>query len=178
MRRLPLVAAMASLLTLSIQTTWAADAAGSLSGQARQTLEAKLIKADPLGVVYINQVFDDITKIDVPTGWRKPTWNKGSVSIDDKNGNLLIDGRIKDAEMTALMLPQSLEALANYRVDMGFTIDAANNVGRWASVMYRTSPEASTIAFDPYHQFAIRQDATAASGVEFALRKGGGLDGD
>ncbi len=174
MRRLPLVAAMASLLTLSIQTTWAADAAGSLSGQARQTLEAKLIKADPLGVVYINQVFDDITKIDVPTGWRKPTWNKGSVSIDDKNGNLLIDGRIKDAEMTALMLPQSLEALANYRVDMEFTIDAANNVGRWASVMYRTSPEASTIAFDPYHQFAIRQDATAASGVEFALRKGGG----
>ncbi|MEG1456521.1 MAG: family 16 glycoside hydrolase, partial [Comamonas sp.] len=65
------------------------------------------------------------------------------------------------------------QELSNYRIDMVFTLESPNNTGRWGSVMYRTASASATIPYDPYYQFAIRANATAANGTEFALRKGG-----
>lgn len=178
MQNTTLLAAMASLLVFSAQAATIDPAAvagfkAGSAGTARMALEAKLAKADVQGQVYIDQSFTDKAVTTLPAGWRKPGWNNGTVALDPATGNLLIDGRVAPTNMTGLMLPTSLEGLSNYRVDVEFTIDAVTDAARWVSVMYRTSPETATIAFDPYHQFAIRQNAVATSGTEFALRKNG-----
>ena len=141
---------------------------------ARVALEAKLLVADARGAVYVDKWFND-NAAGLPKRWRVPSSNLGAVSIDPGNGNLLIDGRASRAGLTALMLPARLEDLANYRVDVEFSIDgtADNDLSRWVSVMYRTSPQAGAMASDTYHQFAIRRDATAGNGTEFAMRKDG-----
>lgn len=172
MRRLPLVAAMASLLILTTQTTVAADL--SVQTQASQALEAKLAVADPQGQVYAEHVFNDKTATALPAGWRPASWNKGTASIEASTGNLLIDGRKDSNAMTAVLLPIELENLSNYRVDVEFSLEKQNNATRWGSVMYRTSPSTNSPAHEPYYQFAVRQTATADSGTEFALRKAAG----
>ncbi|MCS4295738.1 glycerophosphoryl diester phosphodiesterase [Comamonas sp. BIGb0152] len=171
MRRLPLVAALASLLILTTQTTAAADL--GLQAQARQALEAKLAVADPQGQVYADHVFSNKAAVGLPAGWRTASWNKGTVSIDANTGNLLINGKADSTAMTAVLLPQSLESLSNYRVDMEFSFEQPNNTARWGSVMYRSSAATNTPAHEPYYQFAIRQAATANNGTEFAYRNAG-----
>ncbi len=171
MRRLPLVAAMASLLILTTQTTTAADLA--LQTPAGQALEAKLASADPQGQVYASHVFNDPAATKLPDGWRTASWNKGTVTIDASTGHLLINGKADSTAMTAVLLPVALENLSNYRVDVEFSFEQPNNTARWGSVMYRTSPAANTPAHEPYYQFAIRQAATANNGTEFAFRKAG-----
>ncbi|MBF5006127.1 glycerophosphodiester phosphodiesterase family protein [Diaphorobacter caeni] len=172
MQRTTLVAAMAAMLAFSVQ---AANPDAVMTGAARKALELKLTQADAQGQVYIQQSFTNPGETSLPTGWRKPGWNKGTVALDPTTGNLLIDGRANGTQMTGLMLPAALESLSNYRVDVEYTIDATlnNDAARWVSVMYRTSPETGAIAYDPYHQFAIRQNAAASNGTEFALRTGG-----
>lgn len=171
MQRVKLATAMATLLAFSAQ---AANNNTAIAGNAGSATAAGMaLKAAAQEQVYIDQVFDN-TAAALPEGWRKPNWNKGTVSIDSATGNLLVDGRAHSTSMTALMLPAELESLSNYRVEMEFTIDAANDAARWVSVMYRTSPESAAIAFDPYHQFAIRQNAVASNGTEFAYRNNGG----
>ncbi len=169
MRRLPLVAAMASLLILTTQTTPAADL--SVQTPAGQALEAKLAAADPQGQVYAAHVFNDPAATKLPDGWRPASWNKGTVTMDASTGNLLINGKANDTAMTAVLLPVELEKLSNYRVDVEFSFEQQNNATRWGSVMYRTSPATNSPAHEPYYQFAIRQTATANNGTEFALRK-------
>lgn len=167
---------MASLLTLSFQTTLAADravVANMQPLQPLQALEARLAKADPQGQVYLDKVFNDKAATGLPAGWRTPGWNKGTAAIDAATGNLLIDGTANDTSMTAVMLPVELETLSNYRIDMEFTFDKVNSNTRWGSVMYRSSAEGGSPAYEPYHQFAIRQNATASNGTEFAFRKAG-----
>lgn len=172
MRRLPLVAAMASLLILTTHTTRAADQATHTP--ARQALEAKLAAADPQGQVYVEHVFNDTAATTLPAGWRTAAWNKGTASIEASTGNLLINGKADSTAMTAVLLPAEFENLSNYRVDMAFSFEQPNNAARWGSVMYRTSPSSATPAHEPYYQFAIRQTATANNGTEFAYRSGGG----
>lgn len=178
MRQTTLAAAMATLLACSMASTQAATEmvplkAGS-PAKARMALDARLLKADANGKVYANEVFSDKLATALPAGWRTPAWNKGTVGIDPATGNLIIDGTKDSTNMTAVILPAELESLSNYRVDMDFTMDAVNNDGRWASIMYRTSPQANTPNYEPYHQFAIRQNAMLANGTEFAVRRSGG----
>jgi glycerophosphoryl diester phosphodiesterase len=124
---------------------------------------------DPVAEVYIDESFEGLSAL--PAGWTTLAANRGTVSV--RGGSLYIDGRAHDTQMTAVALPASLQALGNYRVDVQFTLESPNNSGRWGSVMYRTSAANGTIPYDPYYQFAIRADATANNGTEFALRKGG-----
>jgi len=172
MQNTPLLAAMAAMLSFPIHTVSAADGAGSRSTPVQQRAAAKALraKADAVATVYVDQSFSNPAASGLPTGWRKPAWNKGSASIEPATGNLIIDGRADSYNMTAVILPADLEGLSNYRVDVEFTMDAANDTGRWMSVMYRTSPADRTVAHEPYHQFALRQNATASNGTEFAYR--------
>ena len=119
--------------------------------------------------VYLEESFEGLTAL--PAGWSALAANRGTVAV--RNGSLYIDGRANDTAMTSVALPASLQELSNYRIDVVFTLESPNNTGRWGSVMYRTSSANGTIAYDPYYQFAIRANATAANGTEFALRKGG-----
>ncbi|MBH1965808.1 MAG: IPTL-CTERM sorting domain-containing protein [Comamonadaceae bacterium] len=173
MRRPPLAAAMASLLCFSMPSTFAADSLALSGTQQARTSGASLAKAGPTDQVYLDQSFTNAAVTSLPTGWRLPGWNRGTVGLEAATGNLMIDGRASSSAMTALMLPSTLETLSNYRIDMEFTIDAAlnNDATRWISVMYRASAATGTVAFEPYHQFAIRQNATANNGTEFALRR-------
>lgn len=119
--------------------------------------------------VYLDESFEGLTAL--PAGWSALAANRGTVAV--RNGSLYIDGRANDTAMTSVALPASLQELSNYRIDVVFTLESPNNTGRWGSVMYRTSSANATIPYDPYYQFAIRANATAANGTEFALRKGG-----
>ncbi len=123
----------------------------------------------PVAEVYIDESFEGLTAL--PAGWSVPAGNRGTVSVHD--GSLFIDGRAHSSEMTAVVLPASLQALSNYRIDAQFTIESPNNATRWASVMYRTSAADNARPYDPYYQFAVRVTATASNGTEFAQRKNG-----
>ncbi|MEG1771317.1 MAG: hypothetical protein RR311_22750, partial [Comamonas sp.] len=122
----------------------------------------------PVAKVYLDESFEGLTAL--PAGWSALAANRGTVAV--RNGSLYIDGRANDTAMTSVALPASLQELSNYRIDMVFTLESPNNTGRWGSVMYRTASASATIPYDPYYQFAIRANATAANGTEFALRKG------
>lgn len=123
----------------------------------------------PVAKVYLDESFEGLTAL--PAGWSALAANRGTVAV--RNGSLYIDGRANDTAMTSVALPAALQELGNYRIDMVFTLESPNNTGRWGSVMYRTSSASATIPYDPYYQFAIRANAMAANGTEFALRKGG-----
>lgn len=119
--------------------------------------------------VYIDESFEGLTAL--PAGWSTLAANRGTVAV--RNGSLYIDGRANDTAMTSVALPAALQDKTNYRIDVVFTLESPNNTGRWGSVMYRTSSVDNAIPYDPYYQFAIRANATASNGTEFALRKGG-----
>ncbi|THU05077.1 DUF1080 domain-containing protein [Lampropedia puyangensis] len=122
-------------------------------------------KADVTSEVILDQSFEGLTEL--PEGWLRHASNKGTVSV--KDGALLINGKADSYNMTGVALPPEYLEMENYRVDVDFTFLEANDGGRWGSVMYRTAASA-----EPYYQFAIRRDATAANGTEFAFRNNNG----
>lgn len=164
MRYLPLVAALASVLSFSLQTT--AIAASSHTILKRAT---KATASEAQGQVYLNETFAGVTDGALPANWRTSNLAAGT-SAKVMGNNLIIDGKANAYGMTGVMLPASLENLSNYRIDVEFTIDDAANDSRWVSVMYRASPAGTKNLFEPYYQFAMRQNATASAGTEFAYR--------
>src|SRR5690606_40584707 len=121
----------------------------------------------PVPEVYLDENFDQMTEI--PATWSMPRSNAGTVYLSE--GSLFLDGRANDTQMTSVMLPQEYQKLRNYRIDMEFAYVERNNGGRWGSIIYRAADHYAEPAFSPYYQFAIRGDATGASGLELALRQ-------
>jgi glycerophosphoryl diester phosphodiesterase len=83
----------------------------------------------------------------------------GSAAID--NGRLLL------SPYTIVLFPSYLQGFTNYIISADMRMTQAANTARWTSIMYRYQTE-------NYYQMAIRQDATAGNGVEFAKRVNGG----
>jgi glycerophosphoryl diester phosphodiesterase len=96
----------------------------------------------------------------LPEGY---TINAGSASI--KDGRIQLEGRTSTP--TRVLLPAYLQGFKNYIIETDFTILSANEPTRWASFMYRFGGSG-------YFQMAIRQNATATNGVEFAKWINGG----
>ena len=96
-------------------------------------------------------------------------WTKLSGTTDDevsvKEGALEINGRGDNSNGTGVLLPEYLGLFGNYKIEADMTHLDANNTGRWNSIMYRVQNNSY-----PYYQMAVRQNATAANGVEFAER--------
>ncbi|MCK7484935.1 MAG: DUF1080 domain-containing protein [Bacillus subtilis] len=90
----------------------------------------------------------------LPEGY---TINAGSASI--KNGKIQLEGGTSSP--TRVLLPAYLQGFKNYVIETDFSILSANEPTRWASFMYRFGGSG-------YFQMAIRQNATANNGVEFA----------
>lgn len=83
----------------------------------------------------------------------------GSAAID--NGKLLL------SPYTIVLFPSYLQGFTNYIIETDMRMTQAANTARWTSLMYRYQTE-------NYYQMAVRQDATAGNGVEFAKRVNGG----
>lgn len=126
------------------------------------------VPAEPVPVpeIYLDENFDQMTAL--PSTWMLPKNNAGSVYIE--NGDLYLDGRANDTQMTSVLLPKDYQQLRNYRVDMEFSYLDSNNDGRWASIMYRAADEFADPAFSPYYQFAMRSQTTSSNGLELSLR--------
>ena len=96
-------------------------------------------------------------------------WNKLNGTTDDevsvKAGALEINGRGDSFNGTGVLLPEYLGLFGNYKIEADMTHLAANDSGRWNSIMYRVQNNSY-----PYYQMAVRQNATASNGVEFAER--------
>ena len=120
----------------------------------------------PVPEVHLDENFDQMSAL--PATWMLPKNNAGSVYVE--NGDLYLDGRAHDTQMTSVMLPKEYQHLRNYRIDMEFSYLESNNAGRWASMIYRAADEFADPAFSPYYQFAMRSQTTSANGLEFALR--------
>lgn len=71
--------------------------------------------------------------------------------------------RLMLSPMTIVLFPDYLSGFTNYVIDTDMRMTAASSVSRWTSVLFRYSTQ-------NYFQMAIRQDAAAANGVEFAKR--------
>ena len=121
----------------------------------------------PVPKIYLDENFDQLSAL--PASWTALRSNAGTVEV--KDGSLFIDGRANDTQMTTLMLSPEYQKLRNYRIDVEFTYLERNNGGRWGSIIYRAADSYAEPAFTPYYQFAIRADATGASGLELALRQ-------
>lgn len=67
---------------------------------------------------------------------------------------------------TIVLFPSYLQSFSNYIIEADMRMTAANDARRWTSIVYRYETE-------KYYQMAIRQDAAAADGVEFARRNDG-----
>jgi glycerophosphoryl diester phosphodiesterase len=90
----------------------------------------------------------------LPAGY---TTDVGSASIS--NGRLVLDGIA--AKPTRVLLPSYLSVFDNYVIETDMTITSVSEPTRWASFMFRYGTAG-------YFQMAIRQNAKAVNGVEFA----------
>lgn len=88
---------------------------------------------------------------------------EGSDRIKVEDGVLSLDARGR--ESVRLLLPESLDARGDYRIEISATIESPENDSRWCSIMYRIQRSNY-----PYYQMCVRQNATLSNGIEFAER--------
>ncbi|WOE32692.1 MULTISPECIES: glycerophosphodiester phosphodiesterase family protein [unclassified Acinetobacter] len=161
---------LAILLTFNLTACFDNDDSNSTSNNTEPPTTPKPETPDqevPVPKIYLDEHFDQITAL--PPTWTTLRSNPGTVEI--KEGSLWLDGRANDTQMTTLMLSPEFQQLRNYRIDIEFSYLERNNGGRWGSIIYRAADNYAEPAFTPYYQFAIRADATTASGLELALRQ-------
>lgn len=112
--------------------------------------------------VLYEERFDHLSEI--PEDWTKLSGTSDE-EVKVKAGALEIDGRGHNTNGTGVLLPEYLGLFGNYKIEADMTHLAANNTGRWNSIMYRVQNNSY-----PYYQMAVRQNAAAPNGVEFAER--------
>ncbi|WP_308195535.1 glycerophosphodiester phosphodiesterase family protein [Paenibacillus mellifer] len=108
--------------------------------------------------------FDAEAEGTLPTGWSRiegTSADKAAV----KSGALEIDASTSPDNPSRLLLPEYLNLFGDYKIEADVTHLSANEATRWHSIMYRIQNNNY-----PYYQMAVRQNATAPNGVEFAER--------
>lgn len=111
--------------------------------------------------------FDGTGNGQMPAGWYVQMI-EGGKSAGVSGGALVIDGTGSSTGRTLVRLPVAYETTTDFVFEADFTITAANDDGRWGSLVFRMS-EGNT---PTYHQMAVRRSATGANGVEFATWPG------
>jgi len=99
--------------------------------------------------------FSSLSDGDIPSDYNLV---KGTAGIEDGYLYLLSPDTGTPTQVT---VPDYVRGFKNYIIETDFSILSAVEPTRWASIMYRFSPE-------NYFQMCIRQNATATNGVEFA----------
>ena len=115
-------------------------------------------EAEATDYLVYSMSYSDLPDGPLPEDYIIATLGAGSTGI--KNGFLYVDSP-DIADPTRVLLPEYLKGFKNYIIEVDFTMLTAVEETRWGSVMFRYST-------DNYFQMAIRQEATATNGVEFA----------
>lgn len=119
--------------------------------------------ADAEYVLY-EENFDALAEGSMPAGWtRKEGTTPAAAAV--KSGAFEINASAAPDNPSRVLLPEYLGKFGNYKIEADVTHLAANDNARWHSIMYRIQNRDY-----PYYQMAVRKDATAANGVEFAER--------
>ncbi|MEK3882772.1 glycerophosphodiester phosphodiesterase family protein [Paenibacillus sp. PL2-23] len=138
-----------------------------ISGQIDGVTLTLLVAAKSAGetdyVLYENS-FDELADGAMPAGWTRlegTTPSRAAV----RDGAFELQASAAPDNPSRVMLPDYLSLFGDYRIEADVTHLAANEPTRWHSIMYRIQNSNY-----PYYQMAVRQDAKAANGVEFAER--------
>ncbi len=115
--------------------------------------------ADEDEYVLYEENFDNISNGELPSGLTRLQGNNSKV----EDGALVLDAT---SSYQRVSLPSYLYMFNNYDISADVQMEAANENTRWCSIMYRIQDESK----DAYYQMAVRQNATASDGVEFAQR--------
>ncbi|WP_256865216.1 glycerophosphodiester phosphodiesterase family protein [Paenibacillus sp. 32352] len=119
--------------------------------------------ADAEYVLY-EENFDALPDGTLPPGWtRKEGATPSAAAV--MNGAFEINAAASPDNPSRVLLPSYLGLFGNYKIEADVTHLAANDTARWHSLMFRIQNHDY-----PYYQMAVRKDATAANGVEFAER--------
>lgn len=124
-------------------------------------------KEDKEYVLY-EENFDSLKNGEMPQEWtRLEGQSKDKVGVVE--GEFVIDGSKSPDNPSRVMLPDYLNKFSNYKIEADVTFNSANEDTRWNSIMYRIQPNKNF-----YYQMAVRRNATASNGVEFAQRNASG----
>ena len=112
-------------------------------------------------VIY-SENFDEIKDGTMPEGWTRTAGSTESkAAVYD--GAFIIDAKESSDNPSRVLLPKYLNKFSNYKITADVTHLEANNNSRWNSITYRVQDDPNY-----YYQMAVRQNATASNGVEFA----------
>jgi glycerophosphoryl diester phosphodiesterase len=114
--------------------------------------------------VLYEENFDQLTDGTLPAGWNRKEGTTASKAVV-KAGGFEIDAAASPDNPSRVLLPDYLGTFGNYKIEADVTHLQANDTARWHSIMYRIQNNDY-----PYYQMAVRKDATAANGIEFAER--------
>lgn len=120
--------------------------------------------AEDAEYVLYEEDFDDVPEGTMPSGWvRKEGTTASAAAV--KEGAFEIKASASPDNPSRVLLPEYLRVFGDYKIEADMTHLAANDSARWHSIMYRIQNDNY-----PYYQMAVRQNATASNGIEFAER--------
>ncbi|WP_182914147.1 glycerophosphodiester phosphodiesterase family protein [Paenibacillus sp. 1011MAR3C5] len=136
---------------------------GSIDGVSI-TLLVVAKKQDEVSYVLYENNFDRLADGSMPEGWtRKEGTTASRATVRD--GAFELHASAAPDNPSRVLLPDYLGLFGDYKIEADVTHLNANDTARWHSIMFRIQN-----GDYPYYQMAVRQDATAANGIEFAER--------
>lgn len=130
------------------------------------SVSLQLVVKDPGDAEYVlyEESFDTVPEGTMPEGWTRKEGTTASAAAV-KSGAFEIRAAASPDNPSRVLLPDYLGLFGNYKIEADVTHVAANDAARWHSIMYRIQNNDY-----PYYQMAVRKDATAVNGIEFAER--------
>ncbi|MEC0208390.1 glycerophosphodiester phosphodiesterase family protein [Paenibacillus ehimensis] len=114
--------------------------------------------------VLYEENFDALPDGVLPPGWTRIEGTTPGAAVVKAGAFELNAGAAPD-NPSRVLLPDHLKLFGNYKIEADVTQLSANDAARWHSIMFRIQNNDY-----PYYQMAVRKDATASNGVEFAER--------
>lgn len=118
--------------------------------------------ANDLNYVLYEEDFEQLEDGTMPEGW---TRLEGAANAGVKAGGFEMDATASPNNPSRVLLPDYLHLFGDYKIEADMSFLNANENTRWNSLMFRVQNKNY-----PYYQMAVRKDATASNGVEFAER--------
>nr|WP_088830710.1 glycerophosphodiester phosphodiesterase family protein [Paenibacillus tyrfis] len=114
--------------------------------------------------VLYEENFDALPDGVLPPGWTRIEGTTPGAAVV-KAGAFELNASSAPDNPSRVLLPDYLKLFGNYKIEADVTHLSANDAARWNSIMFRIQNNDY-----PYYQMAVRKDATASNGVEFAER--------
>ncbi|MFS0836502.1 glycerophosphodiester phosphodiesterase family protein [Paenibacillus sp. 1P03SA] len=108
--------------------------------------------------------FDQTAEGTLPKDWTRKEGTTASAAAV-KSGAFEMNASAAPDNPSRVLLPEYLGLFGNYKIEADITHLSANDAARWNSIMFRIQNDNI-----PYYQMAVRQNAVAVNGIEFAER--------